>query len=61
MELIDQGGQTPSSGDDMSAECVAEGFNLEFQLIRNTPPPSGVTFEATCAPSQNPVRDCPAL
>lgn len=60
-ELIDQGGQTPSSGDDMSAECVAEGFNLEFQFIRNTAPPSGVTFEAVCAPSANVSRDCPAL
>lgn len=60
-ELIDPGNQTPSPLDDMSAECVADGFNLEFQVVRAAPAPSGATFEATCEKSPNPSLDCPAL
>ncbi|PCC74972.1 hypothetical protein SAMN02745121_08813 [Nannocystis exedens] len=60
-ELVDQGGQTPSAIDDMSPVCVAEGFNLEFVVVRSTPVPSGATFEATCEVSPNPSLDCPAL
>ncbi|MDC0719882.1 vWA domain-containing protein [Nannocystis bainbridge] len=60
-ELIDADDETPSAIDNMDAACVAEGFNLEFKLIRTAPAPAGTTFEATCELSPNPSQDCPML
>ena len=60
-ELIDKGGQTPSPLDDMSDECLAEGYNLEFQLIRSSAAPAGTTISAACELSANKKKDCPNL
>ena len=49
--LIDKDGkQTPSTIDNMSMECVDQGFNLEFILIRSA-----------AELSENKTRDCPML
>jgi len=61
VELIDQGGETPSEIDDMSPECVMEGYNLEFLLIRSGAAPAGTTISAACELSPNPGNDCPML
>ena len=60
-ELIDKGGQTPSSLDDMAMECVSEGFNLEFKLVRSAAAPAGTAIQATCELSPNKQKDCPLL
>ena len=60
--LIDKDGtQTPSKIDDMSPECVDEGFNLEFILIRSAAAAAGTTISAACELSANKTRDCPEL
>ena len=60
--LVDkEGKQTPSAIDDMSSECVDEGFNLEFILIRSAAAPAGTTISAACELSENKMRDCPGL
>ncbi|HEY8374901.1 MAG TPA: VWA domain-containing protein [Nannocystis sp.] len=59
--LIDKEGLTPSKIDDMSEECVAEGYNLEFLLIRSGAAPAGTTISAACELSPNKGRDCPDL
>jgi hypothetical protein len=60
--LIDKDGtQTPSTIDNMSPECVDEGFNLEFILIRSAAAPAGTTISAACELSANKTRDCPLL
>ncbi len=60
--LIDKDGkQTPSKIDDMSVECVDEGFNLEFILVRSAAAPAGTTISAACELSENKNRDCPKL
>jgi hypothetical protein len=61
-ELTDRAGGTASALDDMSADCVADGHNLEFKLV-GVPPPSAAppVYEATCALSPNKPRDCPDL
>ncbi|MCY1062737.1 VWA domain-containing protein [Nannocystis sp. SCPEA4] len=59
--LTDGSGETPSSIDNMSPECVAEGFNLEFFILRTGAPNSGVFVEATCELSADPAADCPLL
>ena len=60
--LIDKDGkQTPSKIDDMSMECVDQGFNLEFILVRSAAAPAGTTISAACELSENKTRDCPML
>jgi hypothetical protein len=60
--LVDtDGAQTPSKLDDMSSQCVDEGFNLEFYLMRSKAAPAGSTVSATCELSDNRDRDCPNL
>ncbi len=61
VELIDSNDLTPSTLDDLSDDCIAEGFNLEFKLLRSAAAPAGTTIEATCELSPNKVRDCPNL
>jgi hypothetical protein len=58
---VDQGDQTPSPLDDMTSECVDEGFNLEFVIVRTSPPPPGTTVSAACELSNNKKMDCPNL
>jgi hypothetical protein len=60
--LIDKDGQqTPSTLDDMSPECVDDGFNLEFILVRKGAAPAGTTISAACELSGNKKKDCPKL
>ncbi|MDC0667339.1 vWA domain-containing protein [Nannocystis radixulma] len=59
--LIDPGGDTDSTIDDMSPECVMEGYNLEFLLKRSGAAPAGTTISAACELSPNPNNDCPML
>ncbi|MDC0719881.1 vWA domain-containing protein [Nannocystis bainbridge] len=60
-ELIDPGTETPSEIDNMSEECVLEGYNLEFLLIRTGAAAAGTTISAACELSPNPGNDCPML
>ena len=59
--LVDQKMTTPSTLDDMSMECVDQGFNLEFILIRSGAAPAGTTISAACELSDNKSKDCPKL
>lgn len=56
-----EGSQTPSMIDDMTALCVDEGFNYEFDVIRTAPAASGTTISAACELSANKAQDCPNL
>jgi hypothetical protein len=49
--------------DTLSEECAAEGWNLEFRLVRRdgVPAPGGTSVSATCQLSQNKQVDCPGL
>jgi hypothetical protein len=49
--------------DDMSDECVADGVNLEFVILRRDgfPAPNGTSLTAVCEPSDAPSEDCPNL
>ena len=60
--LIDQAA-AGSVLDDMSAECIAEGYNLEFKLARKQgfPAQGGSTVSAQCILSELPEVDCPNL
>ncbi|MEZ4453610.1 MAG: VWA domain-containing protein [Nannocystaceae bacterium] len=59
--LTDPDGATASTDDDMSMECVEEGWNLEFKIFRDGPAPAGSTLSATCILSNLPAVDCPGL
>ena len=61
--LTDKDGVTGATGDDMSMECIEEGWNLEFRLVRRdgVPAPGGSQASATCQLSQNKQVDCPDL
>ncbi len=52
---------TLSTLDDMSKECVEEGWNLEFFIQRTGPAPAGTAVQATCQLSDNKGVDCPLL
>ena len=61
-QLVDQDKtQTLSELDNMSDECIEQGFNLEFFLVRSGPAPSGTSVKATCQLSDNKAADCPLL
>jgi hypothetical protein len=49
--------------DDMSDECVAEGYNLEFKVLRRSgfPAIGGSSMTATCSLSEAAIVDCPDL
>jgi hypothetical protein len=51
------------TGGAMSMECAAEGWNLEFDLVRRdgVAPPAGTNVNATCQLSQQKSIDCPNL
>ena len=55
----DKSGQTATPYDDMDEQCVAEGWNLEFQIVRSEPAPPGTSVSASCELSQTPALDCP--
>jgi len=54
---------TPTTMDDIYAECFDEGWNLEFMIERRpgTPAPVASIIRATCEPSGNVPVDCPGL
>ncbi len=61
--LVDGSGETASDLDDLSDECLAEGWNLEFRLVRRNgvPAPGGTSVKATCQLSTQKEVDCPDL
>jgi hypothetical protein len=61
--LTDQNNVTGATSDDMSPECIEEGWNLEFRLVRRegVAAPGGAQASATCQLSQNKQVDCPGL
>ena len=58
---VDKGNQTPGALDDMTEECVLEGFNLEFVIVRTAPTAPATTVSAACKLSDNKQKDCPNL
>ncbi|MBC8070602.1 MAG: VWA domain-containing protein [Deltaproteobacteria bacterium] len=63
--LVDKGGvsTTPSESDQMSEYCAAQGWNLEFRLVRapGSPAPGGTAVFPSCLLSQAKKQDCPDL
>ena len=59
--LVDKNGVTGTDLDDMSQECIDDGWNLEFKLERSAAAPGGTTVQATCQLSQAQELDCPDL
>ncbi len=59
----DDGETTPVGHDDMSQECIDDGWNLEFEIVRalGQTAVGGATVEATCEISEFPQIDCPNL
>ena len=53
--------QTPTTDDDIQQECIDDGWNLEFRIVRDGPAPGGARVSATCQLSQNKALDCPNL
>ncbi len=51
------------TGDSRDPDCVAEGFNLEFDLVRRpgVAVPGGTGVQASCELSQSKAIDCPGL
>ncbi|MCA9704551.1 MAG: VWA domain-containing protein [Myxococcales bacterium] len=50
-------------GDERDEECIAKGFNLEFEVLRRdgVVVPGGTGITATCTLSQSRAVDCPDL
>ncbi len=63
VSLWDKDGVTGTDADDMSDECIMEGWNLEFRLVRRegVPAPGGTQVSATCQLSSQKAIDCPLL
>ena len=61
--LIDDQAQTADLEDDMSPECVAAGFNLEFKIARRPGHPAepGSSLVTSCLLSPTPSLSCPEL
>jgi hypothetical protein len=61
--LTDADGTTAAAGDDMSRECVDEGWNLELAIERRegTIAPAGASVRARCSVSRQRAVDCPGL
>jgi hypothetical protein len=51
------------TGGQMHEDCIAEGWNLEFVIVRRDGivVPGGTGIEATCELSQSRAVDCPGL
>ena len=58
---VDGTALTPSLLDDLSSECVVEGFNAEVVVVRTAPAPVGARIIAQCERSTNKAKDCPNL
>ncbi len=63
VQRVDEGGTTADPHDDLSDECLAKHYNLEFELQRRPgfPVPGGTTITATCSVSDQGAVDCPDL
>ena len=61
--LVDPTGDvTPDNPDDnLSQECIDDGWNLEFKVFRDGPAPVGTTVSAVCQLSDLPEIECPGL
>ncbi|MCA9662937.1 MAG: hypothetical protein KC486_31645, partial [Myxococcales bacterium] len=61
--LVDPDGTaSPDNPDDnMSQECVDDGWNAEFRLVRNGPAAAGTSVNAVCEISDLKAVDCPNL
>ncbi|MCA9710540.1 MAG: VWA domain-containing protein [Myxococcales bacterium] len=61
--LTDAEGRTASTDDDMSEQCVDEGWNLELAIERRdgVDAPSGSRVQARCSVSRLAAVDCPGL
>jgi hypothetical protein len=61
--LTDSEGATSSPDDDMSSECVDQGWNLELAIERRDDAlaPSGASVRARCSVSRLRTLDCPGL
>ncbi|MFO7564316.1 MAG: hypothetical protein R6X02_16840 [Enhygromyxa sp.] len=60
---VDPGGFTPDPHDDMSPQCVDEGWNLEFVIVRRPgfPAAGGTSIKAECLLAADPAVTCPGL
>ena len=61
--LTDQAGTTSTTSDDMREECIEEGWNLGFRIVRQEglARPSGDQIAAKCELSADKELDCPGL
>ncbi|MFY0534048.1 hypothetical protein [Nannocystis pusilla] len=59
--MIDAGGLTADSLDNLSHECVDAGSNAELRLIRTVQPRDDACISLRCQRSANPAVDCPYL
>ncbi len=61
--LTDADGRTGMLADDMSDQCVEEGWNLELAIERRdgAPAPAGARVQARCSVSRISELDCPGL
>ncbi len=65
--LVDQGGQSAESLDDMSIDeetgktyCADQG-NAELKIVRSAPPPSGAKIDAVCSVEPHAEDACPNI
>ncbi len=61
--LTDDSGNTASTADDMSMECIDSSFNLEFKIARRPgfPAEGGTSISATCSLADFPEVSCPGI
>ena len=61
--LTDPGGLTPSTGDDMSDECLDRSYNLEFKIYRRPgfPAAGGTAISASCSLADFAEVSCPGI
>jgi hypothetical protein len=61
--LTDESMSTSSTYDDMSPECIADNFNLEFKVARRPgfPAAGGTSISATCSLADFPEVTCPGI
>ena len=57
----DVNGETARDDDDLSPECVEDGWNLEIHPVWTEPLAAGTYFAVSCALSDLVQRDCPGL
>lgn len=49
------------SGSELSPECVADGSNLEVEVVLTAADPPGTVYHSACRLSDDKARDCPLL